>query len=486
MSLLDRIQARATGYPVGAEVLPWEREYGHADDFGPAKYGDYIATSADVYWAVNLRARLISSVPLRAYRGADSEKDEVRDGPVVDLLRSVNPFWTFKRLMYMTEMSKGLWGEAFWVVQRDDAGRPRELWWVKPTQMRPVPHPKEYLAGYVYEPAAGGEPIPFGVDEVVWHRYPNPLDEFAGLSPIAAARQAADNASAMMKSNGKLFEQGMQVAGIIAPPDDRKTFTEEQAEDLERKLDRRLRGVDKAHRWAVLRYEAKFSPMNITPKDAEFVRGLQISFRQVCNAYGLQAALGNDLEHATLSNAIAFDRVIWEHTLVPELATYASELIEQLLPMFRAPGTPDHLEFDLSRVAALQESETSVWEREGAQIERGALTINEWRRKHGYPEVAWGDVYWAPVNKAPVTSGEDTPADNPDVPNDTGVPASQEPADASAERVMLLAAAIAAGQTEQIRELVASVSAPREREVVERDEFGRVARTVERVTDGAG
>jgi hypothetical protein len=72
----------------------------------------------------------------------------------------------------------------------------------------------------------------------------------------------------------------------------------------------------------------------------------------------------------------------------------------QVLPRFAGP--PSHLEWDYSKVPVLQESLTSVWDREKGQLETGAQTINEWRKAKGLPPVPWGDVWWAPVNKAQV------------------------------------------------------------------------------------
>ena len=63
----------------------------------------------------------------------------------------------------------------------------------------------------------------------------------------------------------------MQLAGLIVPADNKVTFSEEQAKDLERQLTRRMTGAEKAHRWAVLRFEAQFRQLGVTQKDAQFV-----------------------------------------------------------------------------------------------------------------------------------------------------------------------------------------------------------------------
>lgn len=396
-------------WPVGVGSLTSSDTLrGHDDEqFSPESYGNYLATSNEIYSAAMLRARLMSSVSLKLYDRDGPEKREITDGPEYRLLRHVNPFWTRRRLAQMDELSMCLWGESAWALQPGRDGNPGEIWWLKPTRLKPVPHETKYLAGYLYYPASGGEPIPFAPSEIVWFRYANPLDEFSAMSPLAAARLAADTASAMMKSNRNLFTQGMQMGGVVTPDTNKVQFTPEQTEDLAKMLDRRFRGVDKAHRWAVLRYEAKFQSMQVSPKDAEFVEGLNLTLRQVANAYGIPAPLLNEMSHATLSNAREYERILWTHALVPDAQLRAEEIVEQFLPRFRTRTT--WAEFDFSGVAALQESETEQWSREAEQIRVGGITVNEWRKRHGLPPVDWGDVWWAPVNQSAVTSSDSTP-----------------------------------------------------------------------------
>lgn len=418
MGLLERVQqAREPKnlWPAGRGSVGISSIHGHDDsEYVPEEYGNYIATSSHVYAAASLRARLMSGLDLRLYRGRGSEKIEVTSGGAVSLVQHVNPFWTWPRLARMDELSMCLWGESYWAIERNPRGDPSEIWWLKSPRVMPVPSERGYLKGFLYQPADGGEPIPFEPNEIVWFRYPNPLDEFSALSPVAAARLSADTASAMMKSNRNLFVNGMQTGGLLMPKDGSVTFTPQQGKELEQSLERRLKGVDKAHRWAVLRFEAQLAGMGITPKDAEFVNGLNLTLRDTANAFGIPAPLLNDLEHATLANLREFQKALWEHALVPDSTFKTAEIEEQLLPMFGSAGRagrPDHAEFDFTQVAALQESETAAWDRERQAIEVGALRINEWRKRHGLPDVPWGDVWWAPVNKSPVADGKTSPAD---------------------------------------------------------------------------
>lgn len=389
-------------WPVGkGELVAPDYAYGHdQSQFSPEEYGDYLATSNDIFAVATQRARLLSSVPLRFYRGSGANKVERPESAAARLYRQVNPYWTSERLNRVDELSMSVWGESYWALEYQ-GGQPAEIWWLKPSRVRPVPHETEYLRRFAYH-SVSGEVLMFEPHEIVWQRYPNPLDEFSPLSPLAAARLAADTSAAMMRSNRAMFANGLQAAGIITPPADKVTFSEQQASELERDMTRRLSGADKAHRWAILRYEAKFQQLQLSQRDAEFVAGLGLTFRQVCRAYGMQPALMGDMDNATLANATVFERIEWTRALVPDAALRAGDIREQYLPRFAGRGAPDHCEHDLTAVPALQESATESWTREAQALDRGAITINEWRKGKGMPPVAWGDRPWLPVNKAPV------------------------------------------------------------------------------------
>lgn len=426
-------------YPVGRAVVePFDKVHGHDDSlYVPEEYGDYLVTSNEIYSAATLRARLASRAQLRFYKGRTEDKKEQPGSSPAKLLDYVNPFWTPKRLARMDELSMCIFGESYWALHYVN-GVPAEIWWLKASRMSPIPDEDGYLAGWWYESNVNGERIKFLPHEIVWQRYPNPLDEFSALSPIAAARLAADTASAAMKANNNLHKKGIQIAGIVSPKGDRVRFTKDQATQLADDLEARFEGSRNAHKWAILRYEAQFSPVSMSPKDAEFIQGLGLTQRQICNALGIPSPLLNDLEHATLANLREFQKALWEHSLVPDLEMRAEEVEEQLLPKFPPErNKPDHVEADFSKIAALQESETATWDRDRQAIEVGALTINEWRAKRGLPAVKWGDVYWAPVNKSPMKDAKALPA---------AAPASGEAADPAPDQVE--------GEVEQVVDVV--------------------------------
>lgn len=408
MSFVDRVLARqkqqgARAWPVGkAEVVNFGGPYGHdQSQFSPEEYGDYLATSNDIYSVVTQRSRMISRPRLRFYSGDESEKEERKDSKAAQVYKRVNPFWTSRRLARMDELAMGTWGETMWVVEYE-MGVPKEIWWVKASRVQPIEHSTDYIEKYAYN-SPTGEILTFEPHELMWFRYPNPIDEFSPLSPLAAARMAADTAKAMQTANNQAFANGLSIAGLVVPPgQDKVVFSDDQAKDLEVALKRKFTGSANAHKWAVLRHEARFLPLQMTQKDAEYLGGLNMSFRQVCRAYGMPSPLLGDLENATLANLRELQRGAWEQTLIPDLDFRAEEVEEQFLPLFKGSGEPDHCEYDYSTVEALQESLSESWARDAQALDRGLFTINEVRKRLGWAPVEWGDKPYMPANKGPI------------------------------------------------------------------------------------
>ena len=316
-------------------------------EWAPTRYGEYIALSSAVYACANLRAKSLAGLGIHAYR----DGEEITEGPLVDLLHKVNPHWTWSRLMHMTELSLCLWGQAFWVVERGDDGEgvPSEIWWARPDNMRIVPDVNNYLQGFIYE--WNNQRVGFKASEVVWLRYPNPLDEFAGLSPLASARLAVDTGHAALRSNYAIFKNGVQLAGIVTPDDKDATWQSDQVKALRDMLENRFKGADKAHRLAVLGQSAKFQAMGVSPRDAQFIELMQWTRGDVAMVYGIPPELIGDNTSATYNNVREAHRGIWNDTLIPEAEMIASEITEQLLPMFNEDGLS--VKWDYSGVNAL-------------------------------------------------------------------------------------------------------------------------------------
>lgn len=469
-------------YAPGWGGIPPEDWYWGAtpDPYSPEEFEEYLTDSNPVYSVVNQRADYLAFLPIRLYkytgrpalmnvprspgeellqriqaelntrlpknpfvkntllalaaqtmRGAEHVEhfmrqnglEEVTEGAAYELLHKVNDFWTMHRLIRMSSLARDIWGQSYWVIERGETtlGEPNEIWWVKPTQVRPVPHPVHYISHYEFDPLSGGEPIPFLPWEVVRIYNPNPIDEFKALSALSSTSIFADHEKDSMEANMNLHRMGLNPGAIVTPVNG-MIWDPIQARDIEDDINDRLGGVDKAHRWGTFRQEVQIHKTAVTPKDSEFLGGMAYDLEAVARAYDWPIDLLAGKR--TYENVEQAFKRAWQ-TTVMSAAAFASDIAEFYLPMFDDDRVLIPY-FDASNIAVLQETESLKWERERTQIDL-VITRNEWRQGRGLPPKDGGDELWVSTQNMPLSAG--MALETPEQPSPNG----QEPDSAEDE-----------------------------------------------------
>ena len=386
----------------------WEQELGVGQSWVPLSYGEYYPRSALVYAALKVRQDAISRVPLKVYRrisprpqsllmreegsGSGLSSHQRNGGELVEpghsaqrLLDFPNPFWTRGDLWRATETYLGLWGSAYWGLERDEQGKVIEIWPLRSDKMRVVPDPDRYIKGFVYV-GHGQQLIPYVHEDVVWMHYFNPLDEYAGLSPIAPLRLSADMGLDALRANRNNLSNESTPGMVIETTD---TPTDGEVKEFYERWEARFRGVDKVRRPALLSRGMKATNLGFSPRDMEYIESLRWSLEDVARVYGVPKPMMGDLERLTFSNFQTARKVFWEDTIVPQLTFYQEALQQMLLPNFGDPSL--FVEFDLSVVEALKESENDKASRRQTYVTAGIMTINEVREDMNLPPVEWGN-----------------------------------------------------------------------------------------------
>ena len=191
--------------PLGAALRGLPLDRGVGPEWQAPVYGEYYARSPEVYAAVKLRAEAVTRPPLVVQRRdtAGTLRPVGPGHPVQGLLDTVNSWWSRADLLIATETYLSLWGAAFWFLGKPDGTVPTEIWPLRPDRVRVVRDPSRYVSGFVH--SANGKDFPMLPEEVVWFRYFNPLEEFAGFSPMAAARLTVDMGIDALRFNRELL-----------------------------------------------------------------------------------------------------------------------------------------------------------------------------------------------------------------------------------------------------------------------------------------
>ena len=369
----------------GADLDPMAETLGAGGGWANPEFGSYYASSVPVYAAIKVRADAVSRPDIRLYRtGPDGARHPVGPGhPAQRLLERVNPWYTRGDLWQATEIYLNLWGQAFWALERDEAGN-REIWPLRPDRVSALPDRRNYVRGYVYR-SRSGTLVGYTPDEVVWLRYFNPLEEYAGLSPLAPARLSVEMGGDGLRFNRNFLRNSAQPDFVLLTD---VHLTEAEIEEFYARWEARYQGPQNARRPAIANFVKDIRTLGLNHRDMDFIRGLRWSLEDVSRAFGVPKPLLADLERATFANINAAERIFWRNTIVPELRFLEEHLNSLLFPKL---GYPDlSLEFDLSSIEAMQEDESARVARQVQLLDRGVLTINEVRRQQNLPDVPWG------------------------------------------------------------------------------------------------
>ena len=362
------------------DVDRYKEVAGTGQDWARSAYGEYYATSVPIYSAIKVRSDALARPQVLVLRDGEPVADE---HPVQRLMDRANRWYSRGDLWRATEIYLGLWGSAFWALERDQGGR-WEIWPLRPDRVRILPDREQYIKGYVYMGING--PVAYTSEEMVWIRYFNPLDEYAGLSPVAPLRLSADMGMDALRFNRNFFRNSALPDVIFTTEE---SMSEDEVEEFYQRWEKRYKGPANAHRPAIASFIKDIKTLGFNHREMEFVRGLRWSLEDVSRVYGVPLPLLSDYQQATFANINAAERLFWRNTMIPEMKLLEAHLNEKLLPILGYSEL--RLKFDLSELEALRESENSRVEREAILLDRGVLTINEVRRLRNLPDVPWGD-----------------------------------------------------------------------------------------------
>ena len=375
-----------------------DSELGVGPEASQRRYGDYYATSASIHAAVKIRAAAVSRPPLVAMKRAGGAGDQGsgqrvtgilpseklpayvpagHDDPLQALLDRPNPVWSPGELWRATETNLLLWGSAFWGIERDPArpGRVAEIWPLRPDRVRVLPDQQRYIKGFVYE--HGGERMAYLPEEVVWFRHFNPVEEFGGLSAVAPVRLAIDMGAEALRFNRNFFANSA-VPGDLAVTT-QETPTDEEVSEFYERWESRFKGAGRAHLPLLLSRGMDVKRLGQTHRDMEFLAGLRWTVDEVSRVFGVPKAFLAQLEDATLANVDAQERFFWRNTVVPELRLLEDAVNRSLAPLFNEFPGQRRVQFDLSAVEALRESENDRVDRLVKLVQAGVVSAEEAR-----------------------------------------------------------------------------------------------------------
>lgn len=250
-------------------------------------------------------------------------------------------------------------------------------------------HGGDYPAGAFGEPSYSvalqqGGVETFTYRDIVHLRGPT-LDGARGLGIVALGAEAIGLALTLEQHATRLFSRGARPGGVLELPG---KATPDILARLRESFANVYQGAGNAGRTAILEQGAKFTPLQLSSVDAQFLELRKFQTLEIARLLNIPAVLLNDLEHATLNNSAALAQLFLDRTISPILELFEDALERTLLTdEERDAGyciefcTQNFVRADLDkRFSALKTG-----------IESGVLTLNEARGREGLPPVDGGD-----------------------------------------------------------------------------------------------
>jgi HK97 family phage portal protein len=423
MGIRDRIAntlglRRNPVYPVTkvglAELTAARSGFATSVPSSPAEYAQYFQTSTPVFRAIHLRAEAVSSAPIRVMDIAadDTFTPSGIADPTQKLLTSVNRWWTSSDLFYATEVQLSVWGASFWYVDKETDPSNPTIWPLSPARMKVVPAQTgtDYIEGFLYKGEAGKKDTAFLPDEIIWFRRYNPMNEFEPASPLAPGRASFDMGTDATLYNRNFFRNNAMPSDVVFYSND--PISQEQYEDFMARLDERYRGTAKAHRPLLWDLSAGQKPerLGLSQKDMEFMAALQWTVTDAARVFGVMPPLMMDTTASTLDNVKQARIEFYTSTVMAEWQFIANEINELLLPVLGAEN--QKVEFDTTNIVTLQQARMEDRAQRLTEVEKGTLTINEYREAEGLVPVDWGDAWWTQANMIAVEGIPEEPEDD--------------------------------------------------------------------------
>lgn len=286
-----------------------------------------------VYACVRILAEAVASLPLHVYEYQDDGgKKLVHDHPLYYLLHDEpNPEMT-SFVFRETLMSHLLiWGNAYAQIIRDGAGRVLGLYPLLPDKMDVQRDDKGNIY-YVYSRNSDENPMfkEYGdirlKAEDVLHIPGLGFDGLIGYSPIAMAKNAVGMTLACEEYGASFFANGANPGGVLEHPGVLKDPSK-----VRESWNSVYRGVNNAHKIAVLEEGMKYQQIGIPPEEAQFLETRKFQINEIARLYRIPPHMIGDLDKSSFSNIEQQSLEFVKYTLDPWVIRWEQSLQRSLL-----------------------------------------------------------------------------------------------------------------------------------------------------------
>ena len=285
-----------------------------------------------VYSCVRILAEAIAGLPLHVYRyNSDGGKAMALDHPLYRLLHDEpNPemsSFVFRETL-MTHLL--LWGNAYAQIIRNGKNEIVALYPLMPNKMS-VDRDE---SGHLYYTYYRGSDEAIKNKEFAVTLQPSDVlhipglgfDGLVGYSPIAMAKNAIGMAIACEEYGAKFFANGAAPGGVLEHPG-----TIKDPQRVRESWQSTFGGSGNANKIAVLEEGMKYTPIGISPEQAQFLETRKFQINEIARIFRVPPHMVGDLEKSSFSNIEQQSLEFVKYTLDPWVIRWEQSIQRSLL-----------------------------------------------------------------------------------------------------------------------------------------------------------
>ena len=285
-----------------------------------------------VYSCVRILSEAVASLPLNVYRYTDTGgKEKAFDHPLYRLLHDEpNPemsSFIFRETL-MTHLL--LWGNAYAQIIRNGKGEVIALYPLMPDRMTVD---RDSNGGLYYKYRKSNDDAPTMESGVVslapsdvLHVPGLGFDGLVGYSPIAMAKNAIGLAIAAEEYGSKFYANGAAPSGVLEHPG-----TLKDPARVRDSWNSTFGGSSNSHKVAVLEEGMKYTPISISPNEAQFLETRKFQINEIARIFRVPPHMVGDLEKSSFSNIEQQSLEFVKYTLDPWVVRWEQALYRTLL-----------------------------------------------------------------------------------------------------------------------------------------------------------
>ena len=286
-----------------------------------------------VYSCVRILSEAVAGLPLHLYQYTDKgSKEKAVDNPLYFLLHdepnTEMTSFVFRETL-MTHLL--LWGNAYSQIIRNGKGEVVGLYPLMPDRMTVNRDEKGRLYYEYMVSSDDAKTLKDGTVRLppydVLHIPGLGFDGLVGYSPIAMAKNAIGLAIAAEEYGSKFYANGATPSGILEYPG-----TVKEPDKVRESWNAGFGGSSNAHKIAVLEEGMKYTPISISPNEAQFLETRKSQINEIARIFRVPPHMVGDLEKSSFSNIEQQSLEFVKYTLEPWLVRWEQAMQRSLIP----------------------------------------------------------------------------------------------------------------------------------------------------------